>query len=133
MGAINYLSRIECMDLVGLGSPGIARHQRSGTLTTAMVREMASARGIRIAVVYPSFFEGKAAVPEEWITVGRWTIANNVVCGFPTVAFVAARESEVDLLRSNLSSFNGELPAGVVWEEVTSESRQRGVRANEPR
>jgi len=112
IGAINYLARLRVLDLTGLGSREVSRHRRNGSYSTAVIRELARERGIRIAVVYTS-----RLLPEEWTLVGTWTISNNIVCGGTTVSFLAAESSEIHNLLEHLRSFSSELPRGVVWKE----------------
>ena len=112
MGAINYLARLRILDLAGLGSRDVSRHIRNRSYNTAVLRELARERGTRIAVVYMS-----RLLPEEWTVVGTWTISNNIVCGGPTVSFLAVEPLEIQNLREHLRSFSSELPPGVVWKE----------------
>ena len=108
----NLLARLRVLDLKGLGSREVSRHRRNGSYSTAVIRELARERGIRIAVVYTS-----RLLPEEWTLVGTWTISNNIVCGGTTVSFLAAESSEIHNLLEHLRSFSSELPRGVVWKE----------------
>ena len=118
IGAINYLARLRCMDLWGLGTRDVMLHKRSNTYCTAVIRDIATARGVRAAVVYTRWFRGKMALPEEWTEVGTWQIKNNVICAESTVTFMATCPSEVPTLRRSLRAFSAELPAEVIWKEL---------------
>jgi hypothetical protein len=131
VGAINFLAQLQCLDLWGLASSDVRQHLRDGTYSTAVMRELAAKRRVRIAVVYTSWFLEDWALPEEWIVVGRWTIPNNIVCGSDTVSFLATRPQEILALTTHLKNFAKELPEGVVWERVPIGRRAPSVGADQ--
>ena len=73
---------------------------------------------VKIAIVYESWFEGQngSFLPSQWIKVGQWTIANNVVCGSDTVTFFAVDSTATEELNTNLKAFSKELPNDVKQE-----------------
>lgn len=123
VGAINYLTRIRCLDLQGLGSKDVLAHKRNGTYSTDVIRELAEVREVRIAIVYTEWFTGEYALPPEWAPVGTWTIPRNVVCARSTVTFLATQQSEVAPLQERLRLFAPRLPEGVVWRELSEAGR----------
>ncbi|MBN2356523.1 hypothetical protein JXO59_10440, partial [candidate division KSB1 bacterium] len=121
LGAINYLARLNCLDLTGLASYEVLLHIKNGTLSTAVIRELAAERGVQIAVVYNAWYQGPIALPEEWLPVGTWTIRNNIVCGDSTVTFVAVDDAEARQLSTHLRAFSAQLPPGVIWQEAAEQ------------
>lgn len=117
VGAVNYLARIRCLDLWGLGSREILRHKIDGSYTTTVIRDQVREHGVHVVVVYTSWFQGKSSLPDEWVLAGTWTIPNNVVCGSDTVSFFAIEPSDAGRLLAQLRLFSAELPKGVVWNE----------------
>lgn len=134
IGAINYFARLQCLDLMGLGSREVFEHRRDGTFSTAIIRELVRARGVSVVVAYESWFKGTISLPEEWTVVGTWTISHNVICGDSTVSFLATEPSEVDSLLAHLRSFAPELPEGVIWKEHMSAigGRKRPIKNEQP-
>lgn len=114
IGAINYLADIRNLDLVGLGSMDVLRIKAQASFDSARIAELTKRKGIRIAIVYESWFKGSKALPAEWIKVGGWTIPDNVVCAEDTVAFFATSPAEARILRRNLAGFSRSLPDAVV-------------------
>jgi hypothetical protein len=114
IGAVNYLSDIECVDLFGLATVEVARMKLAGRFETASIRALNAARGTRIALVYTGWFTSPAPLPTDWIKVGEWTIPDNVICGGDTVSFYSVDPSERLRLADNLRMFGSTLPPGVV-------------------
>jgi hypothetical protein len=115
VGAINYLADIHCLDLAGLGNMTIAREMREGSYNSARVRDLARSEGVMIAALYDlrAAQRGNSLIPPEWMEVGQWKIAHNVVCGSDAVSFYAVQPSAEGPLRKNLRSFSSLLPADV--------------------
>ena len=111
IGAINYLANIKTLDLYGLGSIEVTQAKRNGSYNKVFVDELVSAHNVEIIVIYTSWFEGN--IPSEWVEVGRWQIANNIVAGDNTVSFYAPNVSlEKDII-ANLQEFADRLPPAV--------------------
>jgi hypothetical protein len=112
IGAVSYYRHGPMTDLMGLAN-----------------REVAQARGWRIdrplpvaaltrfseqadvAVMYEPWFQG--AIPPAWTKVATWTIPNNRVCAFATVAVYATRMGAVPRVRSAVGAFAPLLPPGI--------------------
>jgi hypothetical protein len=116
IGAINYLSDIECLDLVGLGNLKVAGAKMGGVYNSQKICEFAKSERIQIAVIYDHWFEGK--IPSEWIKVGHWKIRNNVVCASNVVSFYAANPAQKDILITNLEQFSQYLPKNVLLTKI---------------
>lgn len=112
IGAINYFADIHCLDLMGLGSREVAQQIRAGSYNTAAIASLVAEQESTIAIVYDEWFgwENPTAIPEGWVKVGSWTIANNVVAGDDTVTFYATTPAGAPRLAANLRDFASQLP-----------------------
>ncbi len=109
IGAIDYLSDIECVDLWGLGDIDSANEIVNDDLDTDTVYKLAKQKGVKIAIVYESNYFGYE-IPSEWIKAGSWKISRNVVCYSSKVTFYAVDPEEWDDLIENLQDFSPHLP-----------------------
>lgn len=115
IGAVDFLADVHCVDLVGLADLQVARKKLHKDYHTADILAITQASGVRVAVVYDSWFGGEiGGLPEEWTKVGEWTIANNIVASDKTVSFYAVDPSEVSPLIQHLRDFSPRLPASVL-------------------
>jgi hypothetical protein len=126
IGAVDFLARPRIVDLYGLASEDVLKHQLAGTLTTDVISDLAREHGVRIAVVYPTWFVGPMSLPGGWTAVGTWTIPNNVVCAEDTVTFFATDEKEAATLAANLRAFAPDLPRGVIWKDLLARAPSDG-------
>jgi hypothetical protein len=92
----------------------IAKLKRSGTYSMAFIREIASAKATRIALVCDSWFSKLGGLLPEWIRVARWTIRDNIICGDEVVSFYAVRREEAQELYKCLRQFSSRLPRDVI-------------------
>ncbi|MBI4862764.1 MAG: hypothetical protein HY815_21255 [Candidatus Riflebacteria bacterium] len=114
IGAISFLGRIDCLDLMGLADPEVARLRRSGKLDPEALTALAARRRCRIAVVYDDWLDDYyGGVPRSWPAVGRWKIGNLLVAGSDRVTFHALSPAEVPRLTEALRRFAPRLPPGV--------------------
>jgi len=115
IGAVDYLADVHCVDLVGLADLQVARKKLHKDYHTADILAITQASGVRVAVVYDSWFGGEiGGLPEDWTKVGEWSIANNMVASDKTVSFYAVDPSEVSPLIQHLRDFSPRLPASVL-------------------
>jgi len=115
IGAISLLSDIHLLDLWGLASMDVARAKKDKTYSSTVMRALAAAHDVDIAIVSEAWFKDYGGVPKEWVRVGSWTIPNNVVCADSTVTFFAVRPGETAPLVEHLEQFGPRLPPGVSW------------------
>lgn len=111
VGAISALADIRCVDLWGLGNLEVTRKKIRGYYGRGDIEELAKISGMRIAIVYDSWFD--KLIPHVWVRVGQWTISNNVVCGGETVSFYAIAPKEKGRLVDCLRCFSRTLPRSV--------------------
>jgi hypothetical protein len=123
IGAVNFMARIDCLDLSGLDDARAFALLRTNQYDADAVSRLAEDRKVRIALIYEELFcrnPGLISVgrplglPKTWLRVAEWTISNNVVCGGNTVSFFATSPEEARLLRSNLIEFAPQLPKSVM-------------------
>jgi hypothetical protein len=120
IGAVNYLSRIHCYDLVGLANQEIFNARRSGRYTTQFLRDDANAQHVQIAIAYDRWFGdppgvpvGGPPLPSGWIRVGQWKLPDYSIIGDKTVSFYAVDPSQAAGLRAALARFSASLPNGI--------------------
>ncbi|MFW5696908.1 MAG: DUF2752 domain-containing protein [Phototrophicaceae bacterium] len=115
IGAINYFTDIDNVDLWGLGSIDVARAITENRYHTDAIRQLTSERATQIAIVYESWFEQYGGLPPEWVAVGRWQVAHDpAILGGDTVTFFAVDPAAADSLAANLRAFSASLPPGVI-------------------
>jgi len=114
IGAINYYTDIQCLDLWGLSNMEVAKAKMQNSFDVEFIDQITKSQQIKIAILYEQWFEPYGGLPSEWIKVGEWTIQNNVVCGSETVSFFAVDTSEKDFLAQHLREFSPNLPLDVI-------------------
>jgi hypothetical protein len=111
--AIDYLAEIRLLDLWGLANSDVMRARRARHYTPEDIDALARAHGTEVAVVYDEWFDPSGGLPPSWQRVGQWTIADNRVCGGPTVSFYGVTAGEARELAAHLREFASELPTTV--------------------
>jgi hypothetical protein len=112
IGAISYYADIQLVDVVGLANLETGRWWREGSWSTAKVDRLAREQAALLAILYPEWFD-LYPQPLPWVEVGRWRIADNIVCTSDTVAFYALSPAQADEIARNLHAFSSELPQTV--------------------
>ncbi|MCX6826648.1 MAG: hypothetical protein NTV06_05205 [candidate division Zixibacteria bacterium] len=118
IGAICFLSDVNCLDLWGAANMEVARLKKDNRLDLAQIRRITMEREVQIAVIYDDWFmkDGERKIPLEWLKVGVWTIKNNIVCGGDSVSFYAVDSTSASSLIQNLQRYSPRLPAGVIQD-----------------
>ncbi len=114
IGAPNYFDDIDCLDLWGLGSVEVQRLRSRGAFDRSAIDRLTSSKGVKIAVVYRSWFDGR--IPARWVPVFDWRVTDitgHSVLGGYTVTFYAVDPTQASLLAHNILDFARELPSGV--------------------
>jgi len=130
IGAINYFSDIECIDLFGSATMAAARAKLHRSYSTATVRNVVRNRKCRIAILYEHWFDGEEGpkLPSTWIECGQWTIKGNLVCGGETITFYAIQPNERDALLRSLRAYAPKLPRSVLQTGQYALPTVNGVR-----
>lgn len=110
IGAVALLGKAPVLDLVGLADIEVARARCAGTFDAAFVRDLATRRGISLAVVYEDWFPGQ--LPPEWRRLARWRVAEPFWGA--TVAFFAVDPRDEGHWQQALERMAPLLPDGVV-------------------
>lgn len=110
IGAINYYTELQLVDLVGLGTLQTAQLRIDDRFYVDTVRE--AVQGARIAIVYEAWYP--TDLPTEWIKVGEWKVYNNAILGSDKVSIFAIDPTHVPQLAANLQVFGATLPDTVV-------------------
>lgn len=120
IGAINYLSNIQCYDFVGLANPEIFAARRSGGYTTDFLDRDTAAQHVQIAIAYDRWFGdpmpieiGGPPLPHNWVRVARWYIPDPTIVGDVYVSFYAVDPTQATALRSDVQRFASQLPSAV--------------------
>ncbi|GAP09254.1 hypothetical protein BECAL_00395 [Bellilinea caldifistulae] len=117
IGAISYYADIHLIDILGLANRQTGRWWQEGSWNFANVDDLAQSEGAALAILYPEWFD-LYSKPAGWVEVGRWRIADNIVCTSDTVAFYALRPAQVNEIRQNLRDFSPELPETVQQQVI---------------
>jgi len=117
IGATSYYGEIQTIDVWGLADMDITRAIRGGYYTPEFIDVTAKAKGAKIAIIYDNIKDMYLAggVPENWIKIGCWGIANNNVCYSDSVYFYAIDRQETDSLRSHFIEYSKKLPDRITW------------------
>ncbi|MEQ9363675.1 MAG: hypothetical protein RIF32_05505 [Leptospirales bacterium] len=113
IGAINYYSDIQCVDLFGLASHEVARLRKTKNFTTAAIDALTKREGVRIAIVYDEWFERAGGLPTHWRKAGEWTIPERTTVAQDTVSIYAVTE-DYDVLVKRLREFGASMPKEIV-------------------
>lgn len=113
IGAVNYLSDIRCLDVIGLGDAQVLALRKAKTYGKKEIAELAKAKGIKIAIVYNPPLDLGNVIPDNWVGVGQWSVNNYVVLGSPIVWFYAVEPTQAAQLQANFKKFEAKLPPNV--------------------
>lgn len=112
IGAINFLTDIHCIDLVGLGTLETAKKILKNEYQGEAI--LSATKNAKIAIIYDSWLEpfGKD-YQAVWHKAGSWIIPKNVIAGGNQVSFYAIDPAAEATLIQNLKAFAKKLPAEV--------------------
>jgi hypothetical protein len=122
IGAISYYTDVHVIDLVGLGTNGIADSKIRGYVSPAFLDSFSRNRGATIAIIYDSWFDN--AFTTRWRKLATWQIQNNVIAGDDTVSFYAIDSSMAGKMLEDLHSFSGQLPQGVTVQYFSQHEKE---------
>jgi hypothetical protein len=113
IGAVNFLADVHCLDLWGLGNYEVTKLKRERQYHTPDILRLSRQAGVKVALVYDSWYTPLGGLPRDWVWVGQWTLPDNVVAGGETVSIYAVDESETIPLMQKLQNFSPLLPKEV--------------------
>jgi hypothetical protein len=112
VGAISYLSHIQCLDLAALGSNEVTDLVLENNLNRTTVDRLAHEHKARIALVFKSRFYSTTdepdVIPTDWIEIGH--IEDPTFPEMHTVYFMALNPVEAAPLKQHLLEFARHLP-----------------------
>jgi hypothetical protein len=113
IGTVNFLADVHCLDLWGLANYEVTQLMRRHEYHTRDILRLSREAGVKVALVYDSWYAPFGGLPREWVWVGQWTLPDNVVAGGDTVSIYAVDESETVPLMQKLQDFSPLLPKEV--------------------
>jgi hypothetical protein len=118
IGAASYLSDFHLTDLIGLGTPEIARVKVEGKMDAAFLQSEIEKNHVGVGIVYPNILP-KGSIAElvpgkqyQIIPVATWTLPQGSLLA-PTVMIFATSMPEAWQLKAKLKQFQPQLPPGV--------------------
>jgi len=120
IGAINYFTNIQCLDLVGLSSNDVAQAHKNNTFNAQELNYLANQHHVQVAIIYEAWWAGD--IPSNWIKVGEWTTPHDVILGNSTVSFYATSPQYENELIENLKSFSPQLPKDIKQNGLYTEN-----------
>ena len=115
IGAVAWLDNDRVLDLMGLASIAVAEAKKMKLdQPLEPVDVVRLTNGVKVAVVYDEWFPDN--LPGSWLRVGRWKIADNKSCAFPSVGIYAAEPEHFPSVIEALRAFAPQLPKGVKTE-----------------
>ncbi|MBS1516815.1 MAG: hypothetical protein JSS91_01875 [Bacteroidetes bacterium] len=114
IGAVNFYADINCIDLIGLGTPEIADARINGTFDKIFLEEICRKNNVRIAVIYDEWFDRKNVIPDNWRAAGKWKIRDNYICGSDEVTFYAVGSDAFPDLINDLRNYSFSIPDDVI-------------------
>jgi hypothetical protein len=112
IGAVSYLSDVRLLDLFGIASMDVTRLKREDAWSREAIAELARREDVDIVIIYKEWFPD--AIPLDWVEIGSWQIADNVVCGSDTVTFFVVTPSKQAEAVAALRDFSSRLPPTVI-------------------
>ena len=91
----------------------VALQKMKGQFRTEDIARITRERGVRVALLYDSWFDDAGGLPADWKLAGKWKIRRNVVNGGDTVSIYAVDPTEEIPLREHLAEFASVLPSTV--------------------
>jgi hypothetical protein len=113
IGAVNFLADVHCLDLWGLANYEVTQLMHRHEYRTRDILRLSREAGVKVALVYDSWYAPLGGLPREWVWVGQWALPDNVVTGGGTVSIYAVDESETVPLMQKLQGFSPLLPKAV--------------------
>jgi hypothetical protein len=113
IGAVNFLADVHCLDLWGLATYQVTELMRHHEYHTADILRLSKEAGVKVAMVYDSWYTPIGGLPRDWVWVGQWALLDNVVTGGDKVSIYAVDESETAPLMQKLRDFSPLLPKEV--------------------
>ena len=111
LGAISFYNDARILDLVGLGSLDVARAKQRKDFNTGFIKQLLVSNKVDFIMVYPQWFMGEWALPEDTARIADWITSNNF--WDETVSFYAFTKENQKTLYDRLKQYQSHLPDSV--------------------
>lgn len=115
IGAVAYFTDAKVIDLVGIANMDIARARKRGTFDKDAFKRITSDAEMEYAIIHESWIGNR--IPDDWISVQKWTIPNNFITADPTMSFYSCENEYLQKMNMSLSAFRLKLPREISISE----------------
>lgn len=115
VGAVNYVTDIKSVDLLGLSGLNVSKSILNENYTIKDIDNITHQNHVKVIIVYEDLYRKylTGGIPSDWIKVGQWKISNRITCFMDTVSFYAIDPQDAENLTKNLKEFSSQLPPDV--------------------
>ena len=115
VGAVNYVTDIKSVDLLGLSGLNVSKAILNENYTIKDIDNITHQNHVKVIIVYEDLYRKylTGGIPSDWIKVGQWRITNRITCFMDTVSFYAIDPQDAENLTKNLKEFSSQLPPDV--------------------
>jgi hypothetical protein len=115
VGAVNYVTDIKSVDLLGLSGLNVSKAILNENYTIKDIDNITHQNHVKVIIVYEDLYRKylTGGIPSDWIKVGQWKITNRITCFMDTVSFYAIDPQDAENLNKNLKEFSSQLPPDV--------------------
>jgi hypothetical protein len=115
VGAVNYVTDIKSVDLLGLSGLNVSKEILKENYTIKDIDNITRQNHVKVIIVYEDLYKNylTGGIPSDWIKVGQWKITNRITCFMDTVSFYAIDPQDAENLTKNLKEFSSQLPPDV--------------------
>ncbi len=115
VGAVNYVTDIKSVDLLGLSGLNVSKAILKENYTIKDIDNITRQNHVKVIIVYEDLYRKylTGGIPSDWIKVGQWKITNRITCFMDTVSFYAIDPQDAKNLTKNLKEFSSQLPPDV--------------------
>ncbi|WP_141705147.1 MULTISPECIES: hypothetical protein [Methanobacterium] len=115
VGAVNYVTDIKSVDLLGLSGLNVSKEILKENYTIKNIDNITRQNHVKVIIVYEDLYRKylTGGIPSDWIKVGQWKITNRITCFMDTVSFYAIDPKDAENLTKNLKEFSSQLPPDV--------------------
>ncbi len=115
VGAVNYISDIKSVDLLGLSGLNISKAILNGNYTINDIDSTTRQNHVKVVIVYEDLYKYylTGGLPSHWVKVGQWKMHDRITCFMDTVSFYVVDSKDEENLTKSLREFSSKLPPDV--------------------
>jgi hypothetical protein len=110
IGAVNFLTNIKCLDILGLSSKKPAELFINHRMSVDEINRLSKLAKNKIAIVNDDLLRLFGGVPKNWILISQWKLKKSVISPLDTVSFYACNKEESLKLSKSMREFSKSLP-----------------------